>query len=271
MSITSVSKRFAAFESLHHGQRPLLLPNAWDAASALLLQDAGFPAVATTSLGVTAAAGVPDGVGLGRGVVLELAKALTTRLHVPFSVDIEGGYSDDPAEVADYVAELSAAGIVGVNLEDGRAKGALRPVEQHVAIVRAVTAAAPHVFVNARTDSYWLKTGPAEGRLAETLRRVVAYREAGAHGVFVPGLTDLTDVAVVASTAQAPLNVLWRPDASLAELAGAGVARVSTGSALYRTALGAALRTARRAREEDLTDEPAAAVGYDAVQALFAS
>src|SRR6185437_10077029 len=104
MSITSVSERFAAFESLHHAARPLLLPNAWDAASALLLQDAGFPAVATTSLGVTAAAGVPDGVGLGRSVVLELAKALTTRLQVPFSVDIEGGYSDDPAEVADYVA-----------------------------------------------------------------------------------------------------------------------------------------------------------------------
>jgi 2-methylisocitrate lyase-like PEP mutase family enzyme len=270
MSITSANERFAAFESLHRAGQPLLLPNAWDAASALLLQDAGFPAVATTSLGVTAAAGLPDGVGLGRDTVLELAKALTARLHVPFSVDIEGGYSDDPAEVADYVAELSAAGVVGVNLEDGRAKGSLRPVEQHVAIVRAVTSAVPGVFVNARTDSYWLKTEPAQGRLDETLRRVVAYREAGAHGIFVPGLTELADVAVVASTAQAPLNVLWRPDVSLAELAGAGVARVSTGSALYRTALGAALATARRAREESVSGEPAEPVGYDSVQALFA-
>lgn len=263
--------RFATFDALHHGPRALLLPNAWDVASALLLQQAGFPAVATTSLGVTAAAGALDGVGVGRGLVLDLARKLSGRLTVPFSVDIEGGYSDDPAEVADYVAELSAAGVVGVNLEDGRAKGSLRPVEEHVAIVAAVVAAAPQVFVNARTDSYWLKTAPPQSRLDETLRRVVAYRQAGAHGVFVPGLTDLPDIARVAEAAEAPLNVLWRSDVTLDDLTRAGVARVSTGSALYRSALATAVRTARLARGDEPGADADTMVDYGALQGLLGS
>jgi 2-methylisocitrate lyase-like PEP mutase family enzyme len=257
----------AAFTALHTPGRPFLLPNAWDVASALLLQDAGFPAIGTTSLGVTAAAGLPDGAGAGRDLTLALAEALTGRLRVPLTVDLEGGYSDDPAAVAALARQLAELGVAGVNLEDGRADGSLRPVEQHAAVVAAVTAAAPTLFVNARTDTYWLAVDAPADRLAETVRRLTAYRQAGAHGVFVPGLTDADETSQVTTAVDAPLNVLWRPGVTLADLGSAGVARVSTGSALYRSALGAALSAANGARGEP--GPPAQPVDYAALQRLL--
>jgi 2-methylisocitrate lyase-like PEP mutase family enzyme len=261
--------KFQEFAALHHGQLPFVLPNAWDVASALLLQEAGFAAVATTSLGVNAAAGLPDAGGTGRDAALDLGCMLARRLRVLVTVDFEGGYSDDPAAVAALAAELADAGVAGINLEDGLPGGALRPVSQHVAVIAAVVAAVPGLFVNARTDTYWLKTPAPAERLGEALRRVAAFRDAGAHGVFVPGLTGHADTAAVAARAGIPLNVLWQPGTPLADLAAAGVARVSTGSALYRAALGAALRAAAEAREA-----PAAAAGpiaYAEVQRLLSA
>jgi 2-methylisocitrate lyase-like PEP mutase family enzyme len=255
------------FAALHHGQRPFVLPNAWDVASALLLQEAGFAAVATTSLGVNAAAGLADASGAGRDVALDLGRTLAGRLRVPVTVDFEGGYSDDPAAVASLAAQLADAGVAGINLEDGLPGGALRPASQHVAVIAAVVATVPGLFVNARTDTYWLRTPAPAQRLGETLRRVEAYRDAGAHGVFVPGLTGRADTAAVAARAGVPLNVLWQPGVRLADLADAGVARVSTGSALYRAALGAALRAAAEAREAP--DQPPGPVGYDEVQRVL--
>jgi 2-methylisocitrate lyase-like PEP mutase family enzyme len=257
------------FAALHHGQRPFVLPNAWDVASALLLQEAGFAAVATTSLGVNAAAGLPDAAGTGRDAAVDLGCTLARRLRVPVTVDFEGGYSDDPAAVAALAAELADAGVAGINLEDGLPGGALRPVGQHLAVIAAVVAAVPGLFVNARTDTYWLKTPAPVERLGETLRRVEAYRDAGAHGVFVPGLTGQADTAAVAARAGVPLNVLWQQSTPLADLAAAGVARVSTGSALYRAALGAALRAAAEAREAPAA--PVGPVGYDEIQRLLSS
>ncbi len=119
------------FAALHVPGRPLLLPNAWDVTSALLLAAEGFPAVGTTSLGITAAAGLPDGAGAGRGLTVALAGALVPRLGVPLSVDLEGGYAEEPVRVADLVAELADLGVAGVNLEDGLPGGGLRPVQQH--------------------------------------------------------------------------------------------------------------------------------------------
>jgi 2-methylisocitrate lyase-like PEP mutase family enzyme len=257
------------FAALHHGRRPFLLPNAWDVASALLLQDAGFAAVATTSLGVNAAAGLPDASGAGRDPALDLGRTLAGRLRIPVTVDLEGGYSDDPAAVAALAGQLADAGVAGLNLEDGLPGGTLRPVSQHVAVIAAVVAAVPGLFVNARTDTYWLQTPAPAERLGETLRRVEAYRDAGAHGVFVPGLTGQADTAAVAARAGVPLNVLWQPGTRLADLAAAGVARVSTGSALYRAALGAALRAAAEARE--VPARPAGPVGYAEVQRVLLS
>jgi len=254
----------SVFAALHTAPGPFLLPNAWDVASALLLADAGFPAIGTTSLGITAAAGLPDGAGAGRNLTVGLAAALAARLPVPLTVDLEGGYSEDPAEVAALAARLHARGIAGVNLEDGRPDGQLRPAAQHAAIISAVTAAAPELFVNARTDTYWLNARSDGERARDTIHRLLAYRDAGASGVFTPGLTDLHVIEDVATRVALPLNVLWQPHADPADLRSAGVARVSTGSALYRHALAAALRAAAAARTGN---QPAdTALIYDDVQ-----
>jgi 2-methylisocitrate lyase-like PEP mutase family enzyme len=257
------------FAALHHGQRPFVLPNAWDVASALLLQEAGFAAVGTTSLGVNAAAGWPDGTGAGRDRALDLGGTLAGRLRIPVTVDAEGGFSEDPAAVAALAARLADAGVAGINLEDGLPGGGLRPAGLHAAVIAAVVTAAPGLFVNARTDTYWLGTPTPPERLGETRRRVAAYRDAGAHGVFVPGLTGHADTAAVAAAAGLPLNVLWQPGTPLADLADAGVARVSTGSALYRAAIGAALRAAAEASESPAA--PAGPVSYDEVQRVVAA
>ncbi|MEQ4723390.1 isocitrate lyase/phosphoenolpyruvate mutase family protein [Nonomuraea sp. B19D2] len=222
------------FHDLHRPGDPLLLPNAWDYGSAAVLAAHGFPAIGTTSLGVAAAYGRPDGAGATKAETIELVEAVND-LGVMVTVDIEGGFSDDPAEVSDLVASLAALGAVGVNLEDGRPDGTLRPIELHQRIIEA--AKGHGVFVNARTDTYWLKTGD------DTLERVAAY--GNADGIFVPGLTDLKEIAEVAAGTPLPLNVLYQPGGpSLAQLAEAGVARVSTGSLLYRAALGEAVATA---------------------------
>jgi len=247
--------RAAAFHALHRPGRPLLLPNAWDHASAAALAAAGHPAIGTTSLGVAAAAGQPDGTGATRAENLALARRLRD-LPVLLTVDIEGGFSDDPAAVADYVAELAELGAVGVNLEDGRPDGTLAPPELAAAKIAAVKAAAPGIFVNARTDAWWLGV---PGPLDEARRRARTYREAGADGFFVPGAPDDT-VGLLATEAGRPLNVLHRPGGpGPAELGRLGVARISTGSLLFRAALGAALELAdavRAGRDAGLSAAP---------------
>ncbi|MGW2833223.1 isocitrate lyase/PEP mutase family protein [Streptomyces sp. NPDC001286] len=221
-----------AFADLHHADQPLFLPNAWDHASATALAARGFRAIGTTSLGVAAAAGLPDGASATRDETLALARILGSG---PFllSVDAEGGFSEDPDAVGEFARELAAAGAVGINLED-----ALGPVQRHAAKIAAVKAAAPGLFVNARTDTYWL----GEGGEPETLRRLDAYQQAGADGVFVPGLTDPGTIAALVRRVRVPLNVLYSPTGpGVPQLADLGVRRVSLGSLLYRRALGAAL------------------------------
>ncbi|MER6625201.1 isocitrate lyase/phosphoenolpyruvate mutase family protein [Streptomyces sp. NPDC000931] len=228
----------SAFADLHHADEPLLLPNAWDHASAHLLAAHGFRAVGTTSLAAAASAGLPDGAAATREETLRLALTLGPG---PFllSVDAEGGFGDDPDEVAEFARELYALGAAGINLEDG-----LGPADRHAAKIAAVRAAAPGLFVNARTDTYWLGDGE------DTTRRLGAYVRAGAHGVFVPGLTAPREIAaLVRGLAGVPLNVLYSPTGpSVPHLADLGVRRVSLGSLLYRRALGAAVDTAAAIR-----------------------
>lgn len=184
----------SAFAALHHAEEPLLLPNAWDCASARALAGQGFRAIGTTSLGVAAAAGLPDGEAATREETLRLARALGSEPWL-LSVDAEGGFSDDPDEVAEFARELHAVGVVGINLEDG-----LGPADRHAAKIAAVKEAAPGLFVNARTDTHWLGDGDA----TDTLARLDAYRQAGADGVFVPGLTDLRQIAALVRHVDAP-------------------------------------------------------------------
>ncbi|MFF5274736.1 isocitrate lyase/phosphoenolpyruvate mutase family protein [Streptomyces sp. NPDC000133] len=239
---------FTAFTSLHRATTasPLLLPNAWDHASATALSEQGFPAIGTTSLAVAAAAGLPDGTGATREETVLLARRLGAGPYL-LSVDADGGFSDDPAEVAELARELAAAGAVGINLEDGRGDGTLTPVELHAAKIAAVKAAVPHLFVNARTDTHWL--GGREAAPAGTTGRLDAYRQAGADGVFVPGLTDPTAIAALVKSLDAPLNILYSPSGpTVAQLGELGVRRVSLGSLLYRAALGEAMAVAANIR-----------------------
>ncbi|MFF7215322.1 isocitrate lyase/phosphoenolpyruvate mutase family protein [Streptomyces sp. NPDC008238] len=238
--------RFEAFRALHRAGRPLFLPCAWDRASAAALAARGHPAIGTTSLGVAAAAGLPDAAGATRETTLRLARDLV-RLPVLVSVDIEAGFGGTPEDVAELAAGLARLGVAGVNIEDGRPGGAgLTDPAAQCALIAAVKGAAPGLFVNARTDTYWL--GTTEDPRDETRRRAAAYLAAGADGIFVPGLADDGDIASLAADLDAPLNVLLPPGGpGLPRLAALGVSRVSTGSLLFRAALHAAVDTAGHA------------------------
>ncbi|MDQ2586965.1 PEP phosphonomutase [Saccharothrix yanglingensis] len=222
-----------AFHRLHDDF--LVLPNAWDFASAAALVRAGFPAVGTTSLGVAAAHGVPDAAGLARDEAVALARLLV-RLPVPVTVDVEAGY-----EGAALAAELAEIGVAGVNVEDGRGAGLADPAEQ-ARLVRAFKEAAPGLFVNARVDTHWL--GVDRG---STVERALRYADAGADGVFVPGLADERGIEEVVRAVPRPLNVLAQLDVRV--LRDLGVRRVSTGSLLFRAALGEAVRAALAVRD----------------------
>jgi 2-methylisocitrate lyase-like PEP mutase family enzyme len=229
------------FHDLHHGDAPLLLPNAWDVASALAFAEAGFPAIGTTSFGVAAAAGRADGGRSSRDATAALARALSV-LTNPVSADVEDGYADDPEAVADFVAGL---GVAGINIEDSTAERLIAP-EAHAAKVAAIKRRSPNVFVNARVDTYWLGQ---DATVQATLDRARAYVDAGADGIFVPGATEPEDLRRLCAGIPVPVNVLVVPGLSLAELAELGVRRVSTGSLPYRAAMDAAVEVAASVRD----------------------
>jgi 2-methylisocitrate lyase-like PEP mutase family enzyme len=229
------------FRDLHLGDLPLVLPNAWDVPSALAFVDAGFAAVGTTSFGVSATTGRPDGGRAGRAAGLALVRRLAA-LPVHVSADIEDGYADDPAEVAGHVAEL---GVAGVNIEDSTAGRLISPAD-HAAKITAIGRTAPDVFVNARVDTYWLRQ---DATVAATLARAHAYVDAGADGIFVPGLTDPEALRTITAALPVPVNVLAIGGTALADLAALGVRRVSTGSLPYRAAVHAAAQVATAVRD----------------------
>jgi 2-methylisocitrate lyase-like PEP mutase family enzyme len=244
------------FAELHHRDLPLLLPNAWDVPSALAFAAAGFEAVGTTSFGVASGLGRPDGARATRDANVALARALST-LDCHVSVDIEDGYTDDPDEVAAYVAALPVA---GVNIEDSTA-GRLVPPEAHAAKLAAVKRRSPEVFVNARVDTYWLGQ---DATVKSTMDRAARYVDSGADGVFVPGATEPDLLRELAAAIPVPVNVLVLPGRSLAELGALGVRRVSTGSLPYRAAVHAATEVALAVRDGR---EPPAADPYPELQA----
>lgn len=231
--------RAERFHRLHDGPGPLRLVNVWDRLSARVAALAGAPAVGTSSFAVALARGYPDGQRIPWATVRELVADIVDAVgDVPVTADIEAGQGATPAEVAAAVDEMISAGAVGVNIEDGRpdSPGELFTVAAQCDRLRAARAAADRrslpLFVNARCDVYF------GARVAETERRkllherAAAYAEAGASGVFVPGLTDLDVLAELCETAGVPVNVMVSPGLpSIDDLAGAGVRRVSQGGA----------------------------------------
>lgn len=234
----------ASFRELHHTDSPLLLPNAWDVGSALAFVAAGFPAIGTTSFGVAASIGLPDGGGTTKSATVALAAQLC-RLPVPITTDVEDGYSDDSTEVADFVAELAALGVAGINIEDSKDGHLVDPAILACKVV-AIKRRTPDVFVNARVDNYWF----AEEATAEAvLLRAGTYIDAGADGIFVPGVSDPEDTRSITTEIGLPVNVLAHPTLTVAELGELGVRRVSSGSLPYRAAVDAAVNVASALRD----------------------
>jgi 2-methylisocitrate lyase-like PEP mutase family enzyme len=244
------------FAELHHRELPLLLPNAWDVPSALAFLEAGYPAIGTTSFGVAASLGRPDGDRATRDANIVLARQLVS-LPCYLSIDIEDGYSDDPDEVAGYVRAL---GVDGINLEDSTG-AQLIAADLHAAKITAIKQAVPDVFVNARVDTYWLRQDATE---SATLARAARYVAAGADGVFVPGAGDPGLLRSICRALPVPVNVLAIAGRSLPELAELGIRRVSTGSLPYRAALSAAVAVAQAVQD---ASPPPGAASYPELQA----
>jgi 2-methylisocitrate lyase-like PEP mutase family enzyme len=228
-----------------------VLPNAWDVGSALAFAGAGFLAVGTTSFGIAASAGLPDGDRSSKQATIALAATLC-RLPVYITADIEDGYSDDPPEVADLVAELAAVGVAGVNLEDSRS-GHLVDAADVAAKIAAVKRRNPAMFVNARVDNLWFGE---DATVDAVLLRARAYADAGADGIFVPGLAAAEDIRSLTSGIDLPVNLLAHPTLTVPELGELGVRRVSSGSLPYRASVDAAVNVVNALR--DGTRVPAA-------------
>ena len=251
------------FKSLHTGGDILVLPNAWDAASARLLQELGARAVATSSAAVAWSHGYADGDNLPVPLLLATLASIARVVSVPLTADIEGGYSNNPKAVGETVGAVIDAGAVGVNLEDGRGSADLLCAKIEAARAAGERRGVP-LFINARTDVYLHNLAEGEAALVEALARARRYREAGADGIFVPWPTDDGLIATLAQGVGLPLNVMSRggvsPAARLQEL---GVRRLSSATGMVRAAFGA-LATAGRDFLQSGDPSALAAAGKDA-------
>jgi len=242
-----LAERAEALRALHGGPELLVLPNAWDVASARVFEEAGFPAIATTSSGIAAAHGLSDGEGMPADEMLAAVARITAALGVPVTADLEAGYGLEPADLARRTIEAGAAGL---NFEDSDHRGsgplidAARHAERIAALKESARAEGVDLVVNARVDVYLRDVDPTGDRLDEAVRRARAYREAGADCIFVPGVSDDGTIGALAGAVPAPLNVLAvRKTPPLSRLRELGVARVSLGGGPMKATL-AALRNA---------------------------
>ncbi|HZQ19826.1 MAG TPA: isocitrate lyase/phosphoenolpyruvate mutase family protein [Terriglobales bacterium] len=240
-----------ALHTLHHGPTILVLPNAWDVASARILEDAGVVAIATSSAGIAFSLGYPDGQKISREEMLTVVARIAAKVKLPVSADVEAGYGNRPEDAAQTARAVIEAGAVGLNLEDstGDPQHPLVDVALQLEKIAAVRETAHGMGVplvlNARTDVFLLGVGKPEGRFDETLRRLSAFRDAGADCLFVPGIRDLELVARFVRELRHPVNILAGPGSpSVPQLQSVGVARVSLGSSPARAALGLARRIA---------------------------
>jgi 2-methylisocitrate lyase-like PEP mutase family enzyme len=247
MTITkSQSDRAEAFCARHRSGDIIVLPNAWDPGSAVLMAAAGFPVIATTSAGIAFARGCPDGERLGRAAMLDSVAAIVMRSPVPVTADLEAGYGSAPQDVAETVTQAIAVGLIGCNIEDSDPEsGHLLDLALATARIRAGRDAADRLgmpfALNARTDPYLMRSGDVASSFAEAVRRANAYLGAGATCAFVPGPGDRETVGRLVDAIKGPLNILGayagRPSMKLDEVRRLGVRRVSIGGSLALSAL----------------------------------
>ena len=252
MDIREQARKAEQFRRLHHGPKMLLLPNAWDVASARILEEAGHPAIATTSAGIAYSLGYADGQNISREEMLSMVARIAGAVRVPVTADLESGYGNTAKVVAETVKAAIDAGAVGMNLEDlsGDEQSPLLDLPRQIEKIQAVRETAAEMAVpfvlNARTDVFLATIGPEATRFERTVERLRAYRKAGADCVFAPGVSDLATIEKLVKAVEAPLNILALPAGPpMAELERVGVARVSTGSGIMRAAMGLVQRVAR--------------------------
>jgi 2-methylisocitrate lyase-like PEP mutase family enzyme len=277
METAQQARKAEQLRKLHEGPRILILANAWDVISARIMEHAGFPAVATTSAGVAAVLGYPDGQRVPQREMLEFVARIARAVSVPVTADMEAGYGTSPADMAEMARALVDAGAVGLNLEDVTGDDEGSQVEiglqtEKIAAVREASAAAGvPLVINARTDVYLMPIGREETRFERTVERLRTYRKAGADCVFAPGIREKETIGRLVRAVDAPLNILLQPGGpTVAELEKFGVARASIGSGTMRAALGTARKFAKALSEyRDHAEFMKDAVPYDEVNRLL--
>jgi 2-methylisocitrate lyase-like PEP mutase family enzyme len=221
-----------------HGAGLLILPNAWDAGSARIVEHAGAKAIATSSAAVAWARGYPDGEAIPADVLISTVREIVRVVSVPVTADVEAGYSDDPQAAGEFVGRIIGAGAVGVNIEDGSNPPDLL-VSKIESARRAAVRSGVDLWINARVDVYLFKLAEGQAAFDETIRRARLYGEAGANSIFVPGAADETTIGNLVREIGLPLNVLaWPGLPGAARLKELGVRRLSAGAGLAKASLG---------------------------------
>ena len=245
MSNSEQKQKAEAFRKMHVEGEILLLPNVWDVASARIIGAAGFPAIATSSAGIAFAQGFPDGQKIPPERMLAVIADIARAVNVPVTADVEAGYGSRPEDAALTARRVIEAGAVGMNFEDatGDADHPLFDLPVQVERIRAIRETGERLgvplVINARTDVYLLQVGDPAGRYDEALRRMTAFRDAGADCVFAPGLVDVATIARLVGDLRCPMNILAGPGSpSVAEFKRAGIRRISLGSGPMRAGLG---------------------------------
>ncbi len=280
--MTTSLDRASAFAERHRGPGILVLPNAWDPGSAVMMAEAGFEFIATTSAGVAFAQGLPDGQRLDRRRMLELVGQIVAAVPIPVTADLEAGYGRRPEDVAATVEGAIAAGAAGCNIEDSTGERDRPLFDLELAVERVLAGAAaarshgrPFVL-NARVDPYLVRLGTPEENLAESVRRAQAYLAAGAGCVYVPGVMEAGAIGRLVREIDGPLNVLGavagrQSPLSVADLERLGVRRVSIGGSLALAALTFVRRAAERLRTEGRLDHATDALRGSDMNAIMAA
>lgn len=251
-------RKAESFRNLHSGPQILVLPNAWDAVSAHIFQQAGFPAIATTSAGIAALFGYPDGQVIPRDEMIWMVKRIASGVEIPVTADIEAGYGATISEVLETVRMTIQSGVVGINLEDSThlAEPAVMDLRYQSDLIRAVRneaeASGIPIVINARIDIYLREVGAVGGRFDRVVERAAAFLEAGADCVYPIGLSDGIKIARLVQQVNGPVNILAGPGVpAIRELEAMGVRRVSFGSSLMRATLPVVREIAERLRLGD--------------------
>lgn len=227
------------FQALHHDNKMLLIPNAWNAGSAKVFENQGYKAVASTSAGIAYSLGYADGEIIELDDLLLVTKQINKRVNLPLSIDMERGYAEDAYKVKQNIGNILKAGAVGINMEDGRPDGKLDDIELQLEKIQAISELKEELdlpfVINARTCAFWLKVGNPKENMEIAIKRSNAFLKAGADCVFVPGLLEKNSIINLLSNIDGPLNIIANPlYHDLEGLQKLGVSRLSLGSGPVR-------------------------------------